>query len=59
MERSGGGEWQLEAFKTALLGATLTGRCAPFKDREEVFVTDTSLFSGLVQARRKGETAKY
>ncbi len=49
----------IEAFKKGLAVGLLTGQCTLFKNGETVFVTDTSIFSGLVQVRRKGDTTTY
>lgn len=49
----------LEAFKKGLGAGLLTGECTMFKSGETVFITDTSVFSGLVQIRRKGDTTAY
>ena len=49
----------LRAFKKGLEAGLLTGQCTWFKNGEAVFVTDTSIFSGLVQIRRKGDTTAY
>jgi len=48
-----------EAFTGALASAVLTGTVYIFSPGEEVFVTDTALFSGLVKVRPKGQTAEY
>ena len=49
----------LVAFRKKLTARVLTGDCTMFKDKETVYVTDTAIFSGLVQLRQKGETEKY
>ena len=48
-----------EAFRKTLVARVLVGQCIMFKDKETVYVTDTAIFSGLVQLRKKGETTKY
>ncbi len=49
----------LEAFKQGLMAGILTGTCTLFEKGEQVYVVDTSILSGLVRVRRKGETKKY
>lgn len=49
----------LEAFKKALLAGLLDGTCTMFKRGETVYLEDTSIFSGLVKVRRRGETLEY
>ena len=49
----------MEAFKKGLVAGMLTGQCTLFKSGEEVFLTDTSIFSGLIQVRRRGDTTAY
>lgn len=49
----------VEAFKKGLRTGMLTGQCTMFKNEDEVFLTDTSIFSGLVQVRRRGDTTAY
>ncbi len=49
----------LEALKKGLLVGFLTGQCILFNNGEPVIVTDTSLFSGLTQIRREGDTGRY
>lgn len=49
----------LAAFKEGLGGGILAGQCTLFKFREEVFIADTAIFSGLVKVRKKGSTAEY
>lgn len=52
-------EKDMEAFKKGLLVGLMTGQCTTFKAGETVYLTDISLFSGLVQIRRRGDTAQY
>ena len=47
------------AFKKALMAGVLSGICTVFKLGEKVYITDTSIFSGLVKVRRPGETIEY
>ena len=49
----------LVAFKKALIVGVATGECIIFENGEAVFITDTSLFSGLVEVRLKGDTTTY
>ncbi len=49
----------MEAFKTGLAAGILTKQCVLFKSGETVFIIDTSIFSGLVQIRRKGTITEY
>ena len=46
-----------EAFSKALATGVARGECTLFNAGEEVFVTDTAMFSGLLKFRRKGETS--
>ncbi|HHS8321906.1 TPA: hypothetical protein ACTUO9_002023 [Legionella anisa] len=49
-----------DAFKNALKAGILIGECTIFNEGEEVFVSDTAIFSaGLVKVRRKGEMLEY
>ena len=48
-----------EAAKKAYMAGLLSGECTSFKKGEQVFTTDTAIFSGLVKLRRKGETVEY
>ncbi len=48
-----------EAFKKGLMTGMASGQCTSFKRGEPVFVTDTSIFSGLIQVRRKGGNVEY
>ena len=41
------------AFKKALLAGIITGQCAIFKRGEIVYLSDVTIFSGLVQIRQK------
>ncbi len=49
----------MEAFKQGLAAGMLAGQCTMFKAGEEVFITDTAIFSGLVKVRRRGSVAEY
>ena len=48
-----------EAFEKTLMVGILSGECTLFKVGEEVFLTDTAIFSMLVKVRRKGEIVEY
>lgn len=48
-----------EAFSQGLAAGILAGACTMFKTGEAVYITDTAIFSGLVEVRRKGETQEY
>ncbi|WP_038388780.1 hypothetical protein [Bradyrhizobium elkanii] len=43
-----------EAFQKALLVGVMSGECKLFDEGEQVYLTDTSIFSGLVCVRPKG-----
>jgi hypothetical protein len=47
------------AFSQGLAAGILAGTCAMFKAGEAVYITDTAIFSGLVEVRRRGETQEY
>ncbi len=47
------------AFQKALYIGVAAGICTVFKPGEAVYVSDTSLFSGLVKLRRPGEVKEY
>lgn len=49
----------VQAFKTAINAGLLTGMCTYFQDGEVVYLTDASIWSGLVKIRRKGELKEY
>ena len=49
----------VEAFNKGLQTGMLTRQCTMFKNAEAVFITDTSILSGLVQVRRKGDTTYW
>jgi len=49
----------LVAFKKALTIGILTGMCTIFKYGEKVYITDVSIFSGLIKVRRPGEIIEY
>lgn len=48
-----------QAFHQALVAGQLAGICTMFKDGEVVYIVDSTVFSGLVKVRRKGETQEY
>ncbi len=48
-----------EAFGQGLALGILTGKCVNFQDGEQVHITDTAVFSGLVELRRSGELSEY
>jgi len=48
-----------QAFSRGLAAGILAGSCTMFKAGEVVYITDTAIFSGLVEVRRKGETQEY
>jgi len=47
------------AFAKGLATGVMVGQCTMFTSGEEVFITDTAIFSDLVKVRRKGEVAEY
>jgi hypothetical protein len=47
------------AFEKALYAGLLAGTMTMFEEGEPVYLEDTSIWSGLVQVRRPGETEKY
>jgi len=49
----------METFTKDLTDGLLLGKCTLFKSGEEVFLVDTTLFSGLIKVRRKGDTVEY
>ena len=48
-----------DAFSRGLAAGVVAGTCTMFKSGESVFITDTAIFSGMVEVRRKGETREY
>ncbi|MBS1766023.1 MAG: hypothetical protein JST05_01280 [Acidobacteria bacterium] len=48
-----------EAFSRGLAEGVADGQCTVFKDGEEVVLTDTAIFSGLVKVRRVGDTEEW
>lgn len=56
---SAAAEKDMEAFKKGLMAGMLRGECVMFKGGEEVFITDTAIFSGLVKVRRRGDVSEY
>jgi len=48
-----------QAFSQGLAAGILAGSCTMFTAGEQVYITDTAIFSGLVEVRRKGETQEY
>ena len=49
----------METFTKDLTDCLLRGKCTLFKSGEEVFLVDTTLFSGLIKVRRTGDTVEY
>ncbi|WOH55053.1 hypothetical protein [Bradyrhizobium sp. BWC-3-1] len=43
-----------EAFRKALLVGVMSGECSLFNEGDHVYLTDTSIFSGLVCVRPRG-----
>lgn len=48
-----------EAFKKGAARAIISGQCILFKQGQFVSLTDTSIFSGMVQVRPAGEPDTY
>jgi hypothetical protein len=48
-----------DALSRGLATGMLAGTCTMFKAGEAVYITDTAIFSGLVEVRWKGETQEY
>ena len=48
-----------KAFSGGLAAGVINGTCTMFNAGETVYVTDTAIFSGLVEVRRKGESQEY
>ena len=48
-----------QAAEQALNAGILYGECTIFFSGEQVYLTDTAIFSGLVKIRRKGETQDF
>lgn len=48
-----------EALKKFLTLKLVTGECTVFSVNEPVNVTDTALFSGMIQIRRRGEIKEF
>ena len=48
-----------QAFSKAWAAGIRAGTITEFKNGEEVYIVDTSVFSGLIKVRRKGETKEY
>ncbi|HEX3529683.1 MAG TPA: hypothetical protein VH988_21710 [Thermoanaerobaculia bacterium] len=48
-----------EAFSRGLAAGILAGACTLFEPSESVYITDTAIFSGLVEVRRKGQAQEY
>lgn len=48
-----------QAFSQALATGVVAGVCTTFTNGENVFITDTAVFSGLVKVRRRGEITEY
>lgn len=49
----------IEAFKKGLAIGIYHGNCTAFKQGETVYVTETSVLSGMVKIRRKGQSQEY
>lgn len=49
----------METFGQGLVAGVLAGQCVLFKISDEVFVTDTAMFSGLIRVRPKGGINEY
>ena len=47
------------AFSQGLAAGLLAGTCTMFSVGEEVYITDTAIFSGLVEVRKKGQTQEF
>ncbi|OFV96119.1 MAG: hypothetical protein A3F68_04675 [Acidobacteria bacterium RIFCSPLOWO2_12_FULL_54_10] len=47
------------AFIGSVGRAYRDGECVPFEQGEEVYLSDTAIFSGLVQVRRPGKTERW
>ena len=47
------------AFNRLMAAGLSTGMTTYFKNGEELFLTDTAIFSGKMKVRRKGETVEY
>jgi hypothetical protein len=48
-----------KAFSQGLAAGLLSGTCTMFKAGEPVYITDTAIFSGLIEVRRQGETTEF
>ena len=48
-----------EAFNRELAMGLVTGMCTQFEEGEIVFLMDATVFAGVVNVRRKGETQTY
>jgi hypothetical protein len=48
-----------EAFSRGLASGILAGACTLFKSGESIYITDTAIFSGLVEVRPKGQVREY
>ena len=52
-------EFATQQDTEALTAGLLAGTCTIFERGERVYLSDTAIFSGLVQVRRAGEVAEY
>lgn len=48
-----------ELFKSELSKLILVGQATIFEKDEQVYLEDTSIFSGMIQIRRVGEVTEY
>lgn len=53
-QEGGGAEFKREIMRTLI-----SGECKMFKRGQRVYITDTAMFSGMVQIRARGEVYKY
>lgn len=49
----------VQALEQALTNGILYGECTLFDNGEQVYLTETAIFSGLVKIRRQGETQEF
>lgn len=47
------------AFRKGMMDGILTGVCTMFEAGDDVYLTDTAIFSGMVEVRKKGDTQEY
>jgi hypothetical protein len=53
------GQKDQEALSRALAAGLLSGECVELREGEEVYVMDSTIFSGLAKVRRVGEVREY